>query len=267
MSVRSGWMLIGLACVGCQVLAPQPSGADPAAAEQFWQLGQDAMKRGAPDEALKCYQRSLVSDPGLSRNYLSMAAAHLEKGDEAAACVPLSRYVAANPEHARIRAHLAELLLRQQRNVEAQSEYERFVADEQERSDADLNRLIHCHRRLMEIAEAGDDAYGEHLYRGIGLYLLARQRATVEGDDETLPTEGLLCKAAAELTLAQQVQPHTARPSWYLYEVWSRLAQRQPALKSLHATQEAAPFSYLTPSEQRGLQLALQHHQNQGLAK
>jgi hypothetical protein len=76
--------------------------------------------------------------------------------------------------------------------------------------------------------------------------------------EAVLPSEGLYCKAAGELTLALEERPDEARPRWYLYEVWSRLAQRQPARRCLREAGSAAPFSYLTPSEQRGLELASQ---------
>jgi hypothetical protein len=56
--------------------------------------------------------------------------------------------------------------------------------------------------------------------------------------------------------LARLQAPDQARPCWYLYEVWSRLAQRQPALRHLREADMAAPFSYLTPAEKRNLRLA-----------
>src|SRR5208337_4842084 len=118
--------------------------------------------------------------------------------------------------------------------------------------------LIHCHARLMEIAESIEDDYDEHLHRGIGLLLLAQQRAILPEPEGELPAEGLLCKAAGELTLARTDRPAEARPNWYLHEVWSRLAQRQPALRCLRAAVDAAPFSYLTGAEKRNLHVAWQ---------
>ena len=70
--------------------------------------------------------------------------------------------------------------------------------------------------------------------------------------------EGLLCKAAAELTLANLERPDEARPCWYLYLAWSQLGQRQLALCRLLQADSAAPFTYLTPAEQRNLRLACQ---------
>ena len=109
----------------------------------------------------------------------------------------------------------------------------------------------------MEIAEKEDDDYAAHLHRGIGLYLLAGQRELLPDDDDGMSAESLLCKAAGELTLARRERPEEARPYWYLFAVWSHLAQRQPAARWLRAADSAAAFSYLTPAERRGLQLAV----------
>jgi len=248
MGVPLGWFW--LLCL------PLTAGENPGTAEQFWDMGQAAMRRGLPAEAVRFYERSLVLDPHLTRNHLSLAAAHLELGDDAGACAHLSRYVTANPEQLLMRVHLADLLLRLERAVEAGTEFERCVARAQERDDPSGRHLIHCHTRLMEIAEAAEDSYNAHLHRGIGLFHLAVQRATLGAGDEELSPEALLCKAAGELTLARLERPDEARPSWYLHEVWARLAQRRPARRCLQAAAAAAPFSYLTAAEQRGVQLA-----------
>ncbi len=259
MSLRLPGVWLGLLCAGCQALVPLEMPHTVPAAADLWQKGQSAMRQGKPDEAIQYYEQSLALDPGLARNYLSLAAAYLEKGDDNLACPYLARYVAAHPEHMIVRSHFAELLWRLQRLPEARVEFERFVADAQEQADEPATKqLIHCHSRLMEIAEACADEYGQHLHRGIGLFLLARERAQLPDPEGTLPTEGLLCKAAGELTLARLERPDEARPCWYLYEVWSRLPLRQPALTCLRAAEAAAPFSELTRAEQRDLQLACQ---------
>src|SRR4029078_3609020 len=89
----------------------------------------------------------------------------------------LARYLEAQPDHLVVRTHYAELLLRLARPQEAQAQYERFVEDVQSKDELADQHLVHCHSRLMEIAQARSDAYGERLHRGIGLYLLAVQRA------------------------------------------------------------------------------------------
>jgi tetratricopeptide (TPR) repeat protein len=254
-------------CVSCQTLVPAaPTEAKPGAGE-LWEQGQSAMRQGKAQEAIGFYEQSLAADPQFDRNYLSLAAAYLEVGDEDGACPQLAKYVAAHPENLVIRNHLAELLLRLHHLAEARAEFERFIADAQQQGGPASKNLIHCHSRLMEISEEDADEYGEHLHRGIGLFLLAQERVALPDPEGKLPTEGLLCKAAGELTLARLKRPDEARPCWYLYEVWSRLPMRQPALQCLHAAEAAAPFTYLTPTEQRGLQLACQCQDSRRLLK
>jgi hypothetical protein len=154
------------------------------------------------------------------------------------------------------RSHFADVLVRGNRLVEARAEYERVVEDAQESGDSSTDELIYCHGRLMDIADASADRYNEHLHRGIGLWHLARKRLKLPDPGGAMPAEGLLCKAAAELTLARRERKHEARPSWYLYLVWAALGQRQPAMCQLHAAHEFSHFSYLTPAEQRSLLMA-----------
>ena len=164
-----------------------------------------------------------------------------------------------NPEVLLMRCRYADLLLEQKQVKEARQEMELFVRDAQEMGDAALKHLIHTHSRLVEVAQAEADEYAECLHRGIGLCLLARQRAALPEPDGELSCEGLLCKAAGELAVARRLRPAEARPCWYLYLVWSRLAQRHPARRWLNAAREYAPLSFLTPCERRGLELALRH--------
>jgi hypothetical protein len=171
--------------------------------------------------------------------------------------------VEARPDQLLVRARFAELLLRQHQLFDARVEFERFVADAQEENDLGNRQLIHGHRRLMEIAVEVEDEYNEHLHRGIGLYLLARERETLPDPDDELPVEGLLCRAAAELTLARLERTTEARPCWYLYEVWSQLGQNQPACRWLREAVATAPFTYLTPAEQRGLCMASQQQREE----
>jgi tetratricopeptide (TPR) repeat protein len=232
------------------------------------------MRLGHPDKAIACYQQSLALDPQFAQAHLSLAAAHLELGDDAGACPHLGRYVAARPDQVTVRCHYAELLYRLQRMREAREQFDRFMADAQQQTGPAVKALLHCQTRLMEIAEKEDDPYAEHLHRGIGLLLLAGARADLCDDPNceqgnypleerrfpffTDPVqESLLFKAAGELTLARQERPDEARPCWYLYEVWSALAQHRLADRWLREAHNAAPFSYLTPAERCRLQLAM----------
>jgi hypothetical protein len=231
----------------------------------LWQQAQEALRNDQADRAIELYEQSLAADPKLTRNFLGLAAAWLDKGEEVRACLHLTLYVAAHPEHLAVRAQYAELLRRLRRTAEAREEYERSVADAQEQGDPADEHLLHCHSQLMQLAESREDEYDEHLHRGIGLYLLAFQQGrNVKGEASA---QALLCKAAAELTLAHRERPDEARPCWYLHEVWSRLAQSQPALRCLRQAAAAAPFSYLTPAEQRGLYLACRQRDRAGPRK
>lgn len=260
MTRRLRWSSVWLCavCLGCQVtpLVAPASNSETAQARQLWALGQAALRQGNADEAIVRYQQGLAADPTFARIHLSLAAAYLEKGDEAQACPHLAAYLQAHPEQLLVRVNYAELLLRQRRPHEARDQFERFQADAQEQGPLAADHLIHCHTRLLEIAEAQDDGYAEHLNRGIGLYLLAGKRATLPEPEGELSTEGLLCQAAAELTLARRQRPDEARPCWYLHAVWSRLAQHGPAQRWLKQADALAPLSYLTPAEHRSLQLA-----------
>ena len=256
--LRNFWSFLCLVCLGCHSF----SGVDPVSspesalalqAKELWDKGQEAMKEEQPKQAIAYYEQSLALDPTLTCNYLSLAAAHLEAGEEETACISLARYLESHPEHFSVRPHFAELLLRLHRAAEARCQLERFIADAQDAPAEEAAPMIHCHGRLMEIAESEENAYEAHLNRGIGLYLLARRRAELDAGEEELPADGLLWKAAQELTQAQSLHPRDARPCWYLYAVWHGLAQDQPARRWLRLGLENAPFSSLTPAEQRGL--------------
>jgi tetratricopeptide (TPR) repeat protein len=265
MSKRHGWLLLSLLSFSCHSITAVDSNPQAVAAGEMWDKGQEAMKQGKPEEAFSRYQQSLAVDPAMVRNHLSLATAYLQQGDLGEASGHLAQYVEARPDELIVRARFAELLLRQNRLLDARDEFERFVADAQDFGGFPARHLIHVHRRLMEIALEREDEYAEHLHRGIGLYLLARERETLPDPDEELPVEGLLCRAAAELTLARMERTSEARPCWYLHEVWSHLGQSQPAGRWLREAAAAAPFTYLTPAEQRGLCMAEQQQREERL--
>jgi tetratricopeptide (TPR) repeat protein len=214
------------------------------------------MFAGDADGAIAAYRESLHLDPGLTRNHLSLAAACLEKGEDSAAAEHMGDYLRRQPDHLAVRVHYADLLHRLGKPGEAREQYERFIADARDRPPLAEEHLVHCHSRLMEIAECLGDEYAEHLHRGIGLYLLARQREALADHEGGMSAEGILCRAAGELTLANRGRPDEARPCWYLSAVWTELAQQRLAARWLRAAEEAAPFSYLTPGEREDLRLA-----------
>jgi hypothetical protein len=85
---------------------------------------------------------------------------------------------------------------------------------------------------------------------------LAKKRAELGDAPSRRLAEELFCKAAAELLLARASDPKQARPCWYLFGVWTSLAQRQPAARWLRAAEQSGPLNDLTPAEQRDLRLA-----------
>ena len=164
--------------------------------------------------------------------------------------------MSAKPDAQTVRVQYAEILASLNRRSEARGQFGEFLAMAQEQKEGSAATMIHVYRRLMEMAEESNDDYGVHLNRGIGLFLLSQRRAQVGASEQELPVEGLLCKAAAELTLAHDERPDEAQVSWYLYQVWTQLGQRHPALVRLREAHDAAPFSYMSPAESRKLSMA-----------
>src|SRR5437879_8645419 len=171
MAPRAVWLLLWFTGLGCHPFALVNEGAEPSRAVELWEQGQAAMRDGHPGEAVDFYAQSLAADPTMVRNHLSLAAAYLDLGDDVQACPHLAHYVAAQPDHLSIRLHYAELLVRLHQGKKARQAFEQFVVGAQEQGEPFDRNLIHCHSQLMEIAESEDDAYNEHLNRGIGLYL------------------------------------------------------------------------------------------------
>src|SRR5262245_56936287 len=96
MTPPSRWLWLCAVCVcwSCPVLAQDPA----AQARQFWLRGQEAMRQGKPDEGVQWYELSLTADPSKKRGHLILAAAYIERCDEAGATRHLEQYVAAFPE-------------------------------------------------------------------------------------------------------------------------------------------------------------------------
>jgi tetratricopeptide (TPR) repeat protein len=184
---------------------------------------------------------------------LEQAADCLGKGDSAGAAGHLARHVERHPDQVLFRLQLAELLFNQDRFADAGRHFQAAVGYAQDGAPAARKQLVHCHTRLMEVAQATADVYAERLHRGIGLYIVAGQLA---GKAESAEVERLLCKAVTELKEAQAARPADARAAWYLYRVWTKLDQPRPAERALRQARAAAPFSELTAAESRELALA-----------
>ncbi len=256
-----------LVAVGCHSfvvdLKPRPEKPMSAAAsvprptaQDVWQKGQARMKEGNTEKAIRLYQESLRIDSTFVENHLSLGAAFLAKGLEADACEHLGQFLLARPDHAGARQYYAELLFKQGKLAEAMKQFERNIVAHQLDPSPDLQQLVHCHGRVLDVGMKIEDDYVVHLHRGIGMYYLAIQSRNLAASEEFLSPEGLLFKAVAELTQARGYRPREARPCWYLYSAWRQLAQQQPANRWLREALDAAPFSYLTPMEQHQLELA-----------
>ena len=237
--------LLLAAAAGCQAVSTrsaQPPAAVRATAPPAATVQQVAFKPSAtkpPD---------LPSAP----DELTLAVDCLERGDDSAAATHLERHVGEHPDQIVFRARLADLLARLDRLPEAQAHFEAAAAAAQGGSPAARREMVHYHTRLMEIARLREDAYAEHLHRGIGLYLVGSRLA----DKDAGEAERLLCKAATALKEAEAARPDDARPAWYLYRVWSQLDQPRPAERALRKAIANAPFSRLTPAESHDLAAA-----------
>lgn len=254
MVVRQGLLLVSLSCLSCHALSPVRESPRSVASVAEAAPSKSIVKKAVIQVGHS--EQSPLADPVLLEAHLALAVSHLRQGQLAQARPHLAVYVAAHPEHLLLRVRYAELLYRLEQYVEAKKEYQRFVADAQEEGEKFIRQLIQCQGRLMAIAEAEEDRYGEHLHRGIGLFLLACQRSRLPDPEDELSVESLLCKAAGELVLAHAIRTQEAQPCWYLYRVWSQLGQQRQARRWLREAETATPYSYLTPTEQRGLLLA-----------
>lgn len=230
---RAAWLLC-LTCLGCQAVLGTPEIGTP-------EIGTPTSSVVPHERRLPVNQPSSGADPA-AQSRLSSA--------------PVSQVVALAPAEETARFVHAESLFAQGRHEEARARYEQMIAECQEMGDRERRRLLHCHGKLLALAQALDDDYEVQLRRGIGLWLLAQERAGLGDPAGEAPVEGLLCKAAACLAKAHALQRDQARPCWYLHEVWRQLGQPQQAKRWLQRAQAAALFTPLTPDEQRQLLLA-----------
>ena len=182
---------------------------------------------------------------------LTLAADSLARGDEPTAANHFEVYVRRNPDQLMFRVHLADLLFKLQRTVDAKPHYERFIADAQESTGTPQSRLVHCHTRLMEIAREADDRFAELLHRGVGLVLLTRQESE---DRET--REEILCKAIATLVEAKTLRPSDPRVCVYLGEAHERAGNRRAADTARAVARNRMTPQSLTSNELRQLELS-----------
>ncbi|HEY2784770.1 MAG TPA: tetratricopeptide repeat protein [Fimbriiglobus sp.] len=187
---------------------------------------------------------------GETPDSLALAAACLNRGDDATAATHLTDYVNHHPDEYMTRAMLAEILYRTNRYPEAREEFERVVTDAPPATGKLRERLIHCHTRLMQIAESSDDPFGEHLHRGIAMILLVQQwdADPVRRDEQA--AEATLGKAVKALKEAQADRPTDPRVHLYLSDAYRRFGVASAERAARSSARNAAPFD-LSPDERR----------------
>jgi thioredoxin-like negative regulator of GroEL len=191
------------------------------------------------------------ADPGLAAaatDGLSRAADCLDRGDRTGAAAHLAAHVRAHPDQVMVRAYLAELLFQLKQYDAAAGEFDQFIADAQPMTGPPHKHLVHCHTRLMAIAETGGDAFAENLHRGIGMWLLVKEWDADPARRDEGMSAGTLKQAADALREAKADRPTDPRANLYLAEVYLRLGQSGPARAAVRAARAGLPW-LLTPAE------------------
>ena len=184
---------------------------------------------------------------------LTRAARCLEVDDESGAVPHLRAHLATYPDALMIRAYLGELLMKLGRSAEAEVELSRVIAESPVDAGAMTKPLIHCHTRLMELAQTTNDTFREELHRGVGLFRLVQQwRQEPASHDPTL-TQQTLAKAAAALRAAQELAPDDPRPALYLAEVYEQLGQIAAARWQRRQARNLLPYDRLSTAEREWL--------------
>lgn len=191
-----------------------------------------------------------TTEPPPARDDLTAAAEKLDRGDDAGALPHLQAHVAAHPDAVMIRAYLAELHLKLGHPADSRAEFERVIATAQFTPAGPARRhLVHCHTRLMEIADADGDPFAEHLHRGIGLFLLVKQWDADPDRRDDAAAEQTLAKAAVALRRARDEKPGDPRTNLYLADVYDRLGQPSAATAARRAAKAGLPDGTLTAWE------------------
>ena len=231
----------GVGVAGCHVISPEHLKDKPTEAE-----------------AVAATPVSRAVEPAAADDALALAADGMAAGDDAAAAKHLTRHLRAFPDQLVFRNQLAELLFKLGKFAEARDHFAKFDAAAAGSAPL-LGQRIHCHTRLMEIAQERDDAFAEKLHRAIGLYLIAGEVQAKQDDPAELSpdAEKLWCRAAAELKEAAALREDDARCAWYQHLVWTKLDQPRPAEKALRVAAAHAAYAPLPPGEEREMRAAL----------
>ena len=181
-----------------------------------------------PDERSLPTVPVLVESPADSA--LERAADLLERGDSASALPHFRTYLTAFPEAVAVRFQLAELLFRLNKPHDARAEFETCLAGFAS-SSKPMPQLVQCHTRLMALAEDRGDDFGEHLHRGIGLYLLVRRWDADSARRDEVAAEQTLSQALDALAAAARLRPGDAAVAEHRALILDRLGLPSAAIR------------------------------------
>lgn len=197
-------------------------------------------------------QKAVEPDAEPPSDILTLVAESLDRGDKITAVGHLEAYVRQHPDQAMFRLQLAELLVQVNRDLSAKTHYERFLASAQTATGPVHDYLVHAHTRLMEIAQRGDDSFGELLHRGIGLLLLIQEQDKKPDRDDGF-CEEMLCKALRALNEARDLKPEDPRARVYLAEIYERMGNRRASANERSAATNKIVPGALTPAERSAI--------------
>ena len=155
------------------------------------------------------------------------------------------------------RAQLAELLLRLDRTTEAKAEFEQFIAAAQDATGPARGHVVHCHTRLMEIAQRAADPFAEAFHRGVGLVLVVTSLDATGATDDADSREEIVCLAVTALTEARERRPTDPRAALYLADAHDLAGNRRAADVARAAARNLLAPGALTPGESMRLGLVV----------
>ncbi|MCI0702927.1 MAG: hypothetical protein L0241_17765 [Planctomycetia bacterium] len=243
--IASGWcLLLGfVAVIGCESIRSSPPSAAPPALSTTVATPKSV-------EILRTSATQPQPPPPVEDDPLVLVADCLKRSDFAEAAKHLEAYVRAHPDQLMFREQLAELYFRANKPADAKFHFEKFIADAQAGPVAVQAHLVHCHTKLMEIAQSTSDEFGELFHRGVGLLLLVKEPASEKDRDEAF-CEEMLCKAIRALLEAKEIKPHDPRVRLYLAEAHDRANNRRAADAERTATRTGVVSGELTATERK----------------
>jgi len=269
--MRWRWLTIGVIVAGgCQTLltpTPKPASSSTVAAVPRLTPPESTAPQIAATEAPPRTKAPTPPTPTPTANAgpspapeddaLTLAAESLGRGDEPTAAVHLGAYVRQHPDQLMFRAQLAELLLRLEQTAEAKAEFEQFIAAAQSAAGPVRGHVVHCHTRLMEIAQRTDDPFAEAFHRGVGLVLVVSKLDATGATDDASSREEIVYLAITSLTEARERRPTDPRAALYLADAYDLAGNRRAADVTRAAARNLAAPGALTLTESMRLGLVV----------